>query len=83
MFDDNRMRRGFQNPGRDPGTEDAKTAAPRIWRRRRPSLSSAGCGSQWTEGLADVQAEQLNGAKKHTHLTDTELTALVDETSML
>ena len=32
--------------------------------------------------LADVQIEQLNRAKKHAHLTDTEIMTLVDETNM-
>ncbi|CAD7691267.1 unnamed protein product [Nyctereutes procyonoides] len=32
--------------------------------------------------LADIQIEQLNKTKKHTHLTDTEIMTLVDETNM-
>uniref|UniRef100_A0A8C5KDP1 Prefoldin subunit 1 n=1 Tax=Jaculus jaculus TaxID=51337 RepID=A0A8C5KDP1_JACJA len=32
--------------------------------------------------LADIQIEQLNRTKKHTHLTDTEIMTLVDETNM-
>ncbi|MEJ1284931.1 prefoldin 1 [Cricetulus griseus] len=32
--------------------------------------------------LADIQIEQLNRMKKHVHLTDTEITSLVDETNM-
>ncbi|XP_014384560.1 PREDICTED: prefoldin subunit 1 isoform X1 [Myotis brandtii] len=32
--------------------------------------------------LADIQIEQLDRTKKHTHLTDTEIMTLVDETNM-
>uniref|UniRef100_A0A8P0T434 Prefoldin subunit 1 n=1 Tax=Canis lupus familiaris TaxID=9615 RepID=A0A8P0T434_CANLF len=32
--------------------------------------------------LADIHIEQLNRTKKHTHLTDTEIMTLVDETNM-